>query len=180
MSEEDHSIIERIIAGDRDSFALIVHKYNAPVFNLAFRMTGSYEEAGDLAQETFVKAFENLGRFDRKRRFFTWLYTIGLNLIRNHLKKKKNYVTNRVRGADYHSQSSPPDPEQDMIQQEEVLRISSCLDRLPVKLKEAVVLRFYQDLSFDEIAEITACSVGSAKMRVYRGLEGLNRMMNEK
>ena len=59
-----------------------------------------------------------------------------------------------------------------MIQQEEVLRISSCLDRLPVKLKEAVVLRFYQDLSFDEIAEITACSVGSAKMRVYRGLEG--------
>lgn len=178
MSEDDHFIIERIIKGDRDSYAILVDKYKAPIFNLAFRMTGSYEDASDIAQETFLKAFESLRRFDRKKRFFTWLYTIGLNLTRNHLKKRK-LTLNPVAETSNRTENGPPDSEKNMILEEDLLRLDACLKRLSVKLREAVVLRFYQDLTFDEIAEITSSSVSSVKMRVYRGLEELERMMKK-
>ncbi len=64
-----------------------IEAYNGPIFNLAYRMTGSREDADDLTQETFIRAYQNLRRYDRSKKFFTWLYTIGINLIRNHLKK---------------------------------------------------------------------------------------------
>ena len=85
---KDIDIIRRVLEGNRDSYALIVDKYKGPIFNLTYRMTGSYDDASDLAQETFIRAYKNLSRFNTEKKFFTWLYTISLNLIRNHLKER--------------------------------------------------------------------------------------------
>ncbi len=178
--KKEIEIVRSVLAGDRDSYALLVDTYKAPIFTLACRMTGSYEDASDLAQETFVKAFENLGRFDQKKKFFVWLYTIGLNLIRNHLKReKKRQSSDFVVDTDLQSRGNPSNPEHSLMNDQRIRHLNRCLHMLSDTLKEAVVMRFYQELSFEEIAEITGLSLSAAKMRAYRGLEKLRELMEE-
>jgi RNA polymerase sigma-70 factor (ECF subfamily) len=86
-SEQKKKIIQQVLQGQTEAFALLVDHYKGPVFNLAYRMTGSRQDAEDLTQETFLKAFLGLKRFDRQRRFFPWLFTVAVNTVRNHLKK---------------------------------------------------------------------------------------------
>jgi len=86
---DEGEIIGRVLGGDREAFAVLVDAYKGPVFSLAFRMTGSAQDADDLTQESFLRAFQSLGRFRAGERFFPWLYTVSLNVIRNHLRKVK-------------------------------------------------------------------------------------------
>jgi RNA polymerase sigma-70 factor (ECF subfamily) len=179
---EENQIIERVLKGDREAFAALVDAYKGAIFNLAFRMTDSYQDADDLSQETFTRAYRNLRQFDPQKRFFTWIYTIGLNLIRNHLKKHGREMTREnaagsstEAGIDQGAQT-----ERDMMQAQEIRRLEICLKKLPADLREAVVLRFYQDLSFEEIATISDASLSAVKMRVYRGLEQLKHLMELK
>jgi RNA polymerase sigma-70 factor (ECF subfamily) len=176
---EECQIVERVLKGDREAYSALVDAYKGAIFNLAFRMTGSDQDADDLAQETFIRAYRNLGQFDPQKRFFTWIYTIGLNLIRNHLKK-----SGRERARETAVQNSSEWPiqrgaqaERDIMQAQEIRRLDICLQKLPADLREAVVLRFYQDLSFEDISIISDASVSAVKMRVYRGLEQLKRLM---
>ena len=176
---EENQIIERVLKGDREAFAALVDAYKGAIFNLAFRMTDSYQDADDLSQETFTRAYRNLRQFDPQKRFFTWLYTIGLNLIRNHLKKHGREMTRNTAaqssfeaGIDQGAQT-----ERDMMQAQEIRRLEIGLQKLPADLREAVVLRFYQDLSFEEIETISDASLSAVKMRVYRGLEQLKQLM---
>jgi RNA polymerase sigma-70 factor (ECF subfamily) len=177
--EKEHEIIARVLAGEQDAYAALVDAYKGTIFNLAFRMTGSYEDADDLAQETFIRAYEKLRRFDAEKRFFTWLYTISLNLIRNHLKKRGHDLSREATGQNILEGGSRggASMEQNMIQAQETLHLERCLLMLPADLREAVVLRFYQDLSFEEIAIISDASISAVKMRVYRGLERLQQLM---
>ncbi len=180
MEKKDNDIIQSVIEGDRDAYALLVDRYKTRIFNLAYRMTGSYEHANDLAQETFIKAFENLGRFDQKRAFFTWLYTIGLNIARNHLKKdRKASLCDTSENETFSLRDNSQDPEHVMMSEQDIRYLNACLYHLPNDLREAVVLRFYQELSFEEIAEISGLSLSAAKMRAYRGLEKLRELMEE-
>jgi len=178
---EEKKIIEDVIAGNCDSYASLVDAYKGMVFNLAFRMTGSYQDADDLAQETFIKAYLNLRSFDPGKRFFTWLYTISLNLIRNHLKKKGRNLSGVITDSSVSEEeiSHGDRAERVLIEAQETSRIERCLQKLPIDLREAVVLRFYQDLSFDEIAITSGTSPSAVKMRVYRGLERLQRLMEK-
>jgi len=176
--QEEQDVIARVHRGERAAFAALVDAYAKPIFNLAFRMTGSCQDADDLAQETFLKAYRKLKQFDPEKKFFTWIYTIALNIIRNHLKSSPER-TARSAGKD-HSPADPVDPanpEGLFLDREKAQRLEICLHQLPSELKAAVVLRYYQDLSFDEIATITDASVSAVKMRAYRGLERLRALM---
>ena len=180
--QEERDVIARVRRGERAAFAALVDAYAKPIFNLAFRMTGSHEDASDLAQETFIRAYVNLKKFNRDRRFFTWLYTISLNLIRNHLKKRGREMSHETMDQII-SEAGRPDidrMERDIIQAQEIRRLEVCLQKLPADLREAVVLRFYQELSFEDAAEILKISLSAAKMRVYRGLEKLKGMMDKR
>jgi RNA polymerase sigma-70 factor (ECF subfamily) len=176
---EENQIVARVLEGDREAFAVLVDAYKGAIFNLAFRMTGSHQDADDLSQETFIRAYRNLRHFDSKKPFFTWIYTIGLNLIRNHLKKHGREMSREtavLRAAETGIQGDAQ-AERDMIRAQDIRRMETCLQKLPVDLREAVVLRFYQDISFEEIATISDASLSAVKMRVYRGLEQLKRLM---
>lgn len=180
---EENNIVERILAGERELYAVLVDRYKTPIFNLAFRMTASCEDADDLAQETFVRAFNKLRLFDKEKSFFTWLYTIGLNVIRNHLAKKtKDSLTasDRVDDGKYllNAADCSLDPEQFTADNQLRELLEFCLLKLTLDLREALALRFYQGLSFEDMAEITGCSVSAMKMRVYRGIEELQRLMS--
>jgi RNA polymerase sigma-70 factor (ECF subfamily) len=184
--KNEAEIVARVLKGDRQAYAMLVEEYKSPIYNLAYRMTKNLEDAEDLAQETFLRSYNHLSRYDTKRSFYTWLYTISLNLIRNHLKK-----TSRHRQADFRhgemasgvvdSDRNPAilheSPGGDEWRKEREEKLESCLQELSPDLRELLVLRFYQGLSFEAIAEITGLSPSAIKMRVYRALEKLQKII---
>jgi len=173
--KQENEIIQSILNGDREKFALFVDKYKGPVYNLVYRLTGSRHDAEDLTQETFIKAYKSLNSFKTKKKFFPWLYTIAINLTRNHLRKKKPLL---VESFD-HLRTDKDNPEQAVFKQQEAEALARYIQRLPVSLREAVILRYYFYLPFEEIARILCISLSGAKMRVYRGLEKLEKLMNK-
>ncbi|MFO7666170.1 MAG: RNA polymerase sigma factor [Desulfobacterales bacterium] len=178
---EENQIVERVLKGERRAFATLVDTYKGMIFNLALRMTGSRQDAEDLSQEIFISAYRNIRQFDQRKRFFTWIYTMGLNIIRNHLKKQGRETTreNAARNSYKEGIYQGAQAELNVMQAQKIRRLEICLQRLPADLREAVVLRFYQDLPFEEIASISDASLSAVKMRVYRGLEQLKDLMNK-
>ncbi len=174
-------IVAQVLKGDRQAYALLVEEYKSPIYNLAYRMTGNPEDAADLAQETFVRAFQHLQRFDPDKIFFTWLYTISLNIIRNHLRKKRDVAAEFEPGRAHLTGpiGDRENPEQLFIRNQQTTVLDACLQKLPVDLREAIILRFYSELSFEEVAAISGASVSAVKMRVYRGLEKLKEVMSK-
>jgi RNA polymerase sigma-70 factor, ECF subfamily len=175
----DAEIVARVLNGDVQAYALLIEAYKGPVFNLAFRMTGSYSDADDLTQEIFIRAYQKLPKFDQEKKFFTWLYTIGINLIRNHLKKKARDITPPALVHLLHDaqRQEHEGREGDLVSENSMLKLEKTMQKLPVDLREAVILKYYQDLTFEEVAAITGDSLSAVKMRVYRGLENLKRLM---
>ena len=176
---DEGEIIGRVLSGDREAFADLVDAYKGPVFRLAFRMTGNDRDADDLTQEIFLRAFQSLGRFRPGERFFPWLYTLGLNVIRNYLRKAQA-VAGEGFGAGGPEAADPGrGPAEAAMGRERSRRIQGYLMRLSPAVREALVLRFYEGMRFEDIAGLTGDSVGSAKMKVYRGLEKIRAMMEE-
>jgi len=175
----DEEIVAEVLRGERQAYAKIIDAYKVPIFNLALRMTGRHEDADDLTQETFIRAYQKLHQYDRERKFFTWLYTIGINLIRNHLKKKERNDVSRP--ADCLRPESPlqgdDGGEGDLLSEDRMKKLEENMRKLPVEMREAIILKYQQDLTFEEIADITGDSMSAVKMRVYRGLERLKSLM---
>jgi RNA polymerase sigma-70 factor (ECF subfamily) len=186
--KNEAEIVAKVLNGDRQAYALLVEEYKTPIYNLAYRMTRNSQDAEDLAQDTFLRAFNQLFRYDTKRGFFTWLYTISLNIIRNHLKKNSNRRRDNFRHGEKPSGPVDLDGKQVALQEsrdrdewhkEREEELESCLQKLSPELRELLILRFYQGLSFEVIAEITGLSLSAIKMRIYRGLEKLRKYIGE-
>ena len=128
-TNEENQIVERVLQGKREAFAALVDAHKGTIFNLAFRMTGNHQDADDLSQETFIRAYRNLRQFDPRKRFFTWIYTIGLNLIRNHLKKHGREMTreNAARSSSEAGIDQGAQTERDVVQAPEIRRLEICL-----------------------------------------------------
>jgi len=175
----DAEIVSRILKGERDAYALLIEAYKGPVFNLVFRMTGSYSDTDDLSQEIFIRAYQNLQQFDQDKKFFTWLYTLGINLIRNHLKKKEKDAENHTIEHPFPEPKTKGDAsgEGNVPSEESMRRLDENMRKLPVDLREAIILKFYQDRTFEEVAAVTGDSLSAVKMRVYRGLQRLKQLM---
>ena len=169
-------IVARVLKGDRQAYALLVEEYKSPIYNLAYRMTGNSEDADDLTQETFIRAYQYLWRYDTRRKFFTWLYTLALNLIRGHLRKKNKYNKSSEELSAHLLSDKNPSPETELIETQE---ISVYLLRLDYESRALLIMKFHQELTFEEIAQITGKSLSAVKMRIYRGLEKLIELLKE-
>jgi len=179
--KRENEIIQRILNGNREEFSFFVDKYQGPIYNLVYRLTGSRHDAEDLAQETFIKAYKSLNNFQIKRKFFSWLYTIAINLTRNHLKKKKPLLVENVEDLKPDKlQTDKKNPEINFIKHQEAQALAMSIQKLPIALREAVILRYYFYLPFEEISRILCISLSGAKMRVYRALEKLEILMKGK
>ena len=178
--DADIRIIRAVQQGQTQAFAHLVRTYQDPLYHLAFRLTGSTADAEDLTQEAFLKAFQAIKSFDTGKRFFPWLFTIALNVVRNHLKKEGPRPVAEVGSLTAHQEGEPETcPESGLIEQEELQRLEKALALLPLDQREAVIMRYYLDLPYDQLAEALDISVGAAKMRVRRGLENLRRLVGE-
>ena len=186
----DNLLVRKTLKGDNEAFRLIVERYKNALFNLAYRMTQNRESAEDLAQEAFVRAYEHLERFDQKRSFFTWLYTICTNLTINELKKKSHYGdleknTWEQKGKDERIASDTwsdrefSEGEQKVYAEENKDLLNELLGKIPGEYRTAVILRYQEDLSYQEIAEVLGISLSLAKVRVHRGIEKLRTIFHE-
>jgi RNA polymerase sigma-70 factor (ECF subfamily) len=174
--KSEAEIVARVLKGDRQSYALLVEKYKSPIYNLACRMTGSSDEANDLTQDTFIRAYQYLWRYDTRRKFFTWLYTLALNLIRSHLREKNKYNKTSEELSAHLLSDKNPSPETELIETQE---IGVYLLRLDEDSRALLIMKYVQELSFEEITQVTGKSLSAVKMSVYRGLEKLKNLMNE-
>jgi len=177
-SSEDQQVINAVINGDVNAYSILVRQYQKPIFNLMYRVTGSSEDAKDLTQETFIKAYEKLDHFRMGARFFPWLYTIGYNHARNFVQRGKPFQQSsdedfeKYAGVDYPSQQ-----EERVLAQIDFLRIYQALEQLPMDYREAVILHYHEGFSMEDIATALQLSISGAKMRVHRGIKKLREII---
>lgn len=174
-NKDDQHIINLVLKGDTDAFGILVQRYQKPIFNLMFRVAGFREAAADLTQETFIKTYENLERFKPGKKFFSWLYTIGLNVARDFARKNKARVeVNPGKDpAEFCECHTPDEQQRRLCEGLDFIRLEKAMCSLPLLYREALVLRYHEELSMRDVAESLSISVSAAKMRVSRGLEML-------
>lgn len=174
----DQILVEKFKGGDRTAFEELVLKYQKEIYFLAYRMVLNKEDAADVVQETFVQIFRKIHQFRSASTFKTWLYRVSINRCKNFLRTlKKNQGS--VPLEDY-VVTDPNDSQLDvLLKNEKVNLISETIEKLPKKRKVILILRIYQELSYEEIAEIVGGSVGSARVNFYHAIENIKRLMGE-
>jgi RNA polymerase sigma-70 factor (ECF subfamily) len=176
------ALIEEVLAGNKDAYRVLVDRYKNVVFNLAYRMTGNSEDALDISQETFVRAYQSLSRFRLGEKFFTWLYTICINVSKNHLRQRARRL--RLQGAVYEEtvgrDISGGGPEDCLIDHQEAQKVRGLLKEVPEHYRMAVVLRYNDGLSYEEMSKVLGITVSGAKMRVKRGLDKLRSLTGKR
>jgi RNA polymerase sigma-70 factor (ECF subfamily) len=176
-ASDDQHVVNMVLMGDINAFGVLVQRYQTPIFNLMFRVAGSTDEAAELTQDTFIKTYQNLERFQLKRRFFPWLYAIGLNVARDFARKNKCHVdaNSGKNPEEYSGCDSAGEQEKNLCEALDFQRLEKALCGLPVIYREALVLRYHEELSMQDVAQALSVSVSAAKMRVSRGLEMLRQ-----
>lgn len=177
--QQERDAIRAVLSGNANAYRVIVDRYQSPIYNLMLRMSRSESEALDLSQEAFIKAYENIKSFDGRARFFPWLYSISLNLARDHLRRMK--IAPVCYEADPEMEVSDHAEESErMCLRLDAVRLGATLQKLPEDYREAVMLRYHHELSLQEVADALGLSLSGAKMRVSRGLERLRLMFRER
>lgn len=175
---DDQHVISAVLEGDVNAYAVLVARYQKPIYNLMFRMSGSVADAADLAQETFIKAYEQLHRFKVGKRFFPWLYTIGLNHCKNFLRLRKSRQAVSTEDCELDAGlDHPSETEKRLLARLDVEQLRQALARLPVDYREALILRYHEELALEDVAEALEISLSCAKMRVHRGLRKLREIL---
>jgi RNA polymerase sigma-70 factor (ECF subfamily) len=177
---DEARIIAAVLDGEVNAFEPLVAKYEKPIFNLMYRTTGSWDEAVELTQEAFLKAYDKLDQFQKGRNFFSWLYALALNIGRDYLRYKKRLPPSIHDNPGHIAENMQmgPAPEDPRLT-EDVQGLLKALEQLPIDYREAVMLRFREERTMQEIAEMLNLSVSGAKMRVHRGLEKLRAILGD-
>ncbi len=178
---KENQLIRNILDGDAQAYAILINRYQRPIFSLLLRMTGCRETAADLAQEAFVKAYERLEKFKLSEKFFPWLYAIAANLARDHWRRQQHAVghADAIRQIEKSSPVKVTAEEERLAVLLDARRLRVCLERLPHEYREALILRFHEGLSMADIGKSLGVSTSGAKMRISRGLEKLRRLFQE-
>jgi RNA polymerase sigma-70 factor (ECF subfamily) len=179
---DDQEVVNRVLGGDVNAFGSLVERYQKPMYNLMFRVARSEDEAAELTQEAFIRTYRNLERFQPGRRFFPWLYAIGLNIARDYVRRDKSHRELNAAGDIEHVSGchNPGDEQNRVCEGLDFLRLEKALWELPLIYREAVILRYHQELSTRDVAGALSVSVSAAKMRVARGLEMLRQALRGK
>ncbi len=187
MSDIDEKkVIKRAVKGDADAFEQLVLTYQTPIYNLCLRMTGNPEDAADLSQEAFIKAWNNLGNFQFESAFSTWLYRLASNACLDFLRgvKRRPQVSLTVEDSDGETQTmdfpdSAPGPEEAAIAKEENEILARAMLALDEQQRQILTLRAINDLSYAEIAAILQIREGTVKSRLARSRDALRKILLE-
>lgn len=167
--EDERKLLIESKNGDFGAFSKLVERYQRKVYTVIYRFVRNHHEADDLAQETFIRAFKAIERFDVNYPFSPWIYRIAINLTLNHLKKKKL----KMADVDLEFQSSGETPETTALKDETRKKVHKAIASLPLKLRQVLVLRVYEDWSYTRISEVLEIPVGTVMSRLSRAREML-------
>ncbi|OGW34606.1 MAG: hypothetical protein A2X58_01920 [Nitrospirae bacterium GWC2_56_14] len=175
--DQDNDLIDRYAAGDREAFNALVQKHQKPLYALVYRMVSNHEDAADLLQKTFVKAFTGLSGFERRSSFKTWLYQIAINLAKNTYRDraKVQYVS-----LDDVVLRKDPRTLDVLIRKEHHNLLLEAVGSLPEKQRMTLTLRVQNGLKFEEIANIMQCSLGTAKANYHHAVQKMKILLKEK
>jgi RNA polymerase sigma-70 factor (ECF subfamily) len=187
MTWTDEELVDRSKTGDTESFNQLVRRWERPIFALAYRTLGREEDARDVTQETFLRAFRALPGFKGDAKFSSWLYRIALNLCRDWMRKQRRAPLVAVpEGVDFEqlaasqTQSHETATVEDLAARAELSRgVAKAMEHLPEEQRTAILLKEYHGLTFQEIADMTNCPLSTAKTRVYQGLVLLRKHLAE-
>ena len=177
----DQQLVVKVQEGDKRAFDLLVLKYQHKVHAIVSRFVRDTDEVADVVQEAFIKAYRALPKFRGESQFYTWLYRIGINTAKNYLVKlgKRPKAMNDVEIEDIENFEEAQDlrnletPESSMMSSQIITSVNQTIESLPDELKEAISLREMDGLSYEEIAEIMQCPIGTVRSRIFRAREAI-------
>lgn len=184
VKEDDQILIQKALAGSESAFRILLERYKDAVYRIIVKIVRNQDEAQDLVQETFMKAFGSLSSYRCEYRFTTWLYKIAANNCIDYLRKKRLIsvsLDQPLETKDGQVTIELPDwtynPEVDLTSRQRSLSIDAAIDSLPPKYREVIVFRHKRDKSYEEIAEILGIPVGTVKARIFRARELLKKKL---
>ncbi len=173
---EEAFLIERANEGDQAAFGTLVERYQNAVYNLAYRMLGSPEEAEDAAQEIFVRIYRQLARYDPERKFSTWVLTIATNYCIDQLRRRRMQLVPLENIIPW-ARAREAGPEGEALSRESRDEVQRLLREMPEKYRAVLVLRYWQDLSCAEIADILKLPEGTVKTQLHRARKALGQLI---
>ena len=182
--DTDTMLVQRAVAGDQKAYELLVIKYQRRIQRLIGRMVRDVDLVEDIAQETFIRAYRALAQFRGDAQFYTWLYRIAVNTAKKALMELKRDPTvseNSFKSADDDETSpleneltSSETPEALLASKEIAEMVNAAMEALPEELRQAITLREIEGLSYEEIAEVMSCPIGTVRSRIFRAREAIS------
>jgi RNA polymerase sigma-70 factor (ECF subfamily) len=184
MTWTDEELVARSISGDAESFNELILRWERPIYALAYRTIGREEDARDVCQETFLRAFRALPGFRGQAKFSSWLYRIALNLCRDWVRRERRTpVVQPPEDVDLMEMAAAAEPSEsieDLVARKDQIRaIERAMALLPEEQRTAIVLKEYHGLTFQEIADLVGCPLSTVKTRLYQGLTVLRRELSK-
>lgn len=168
-------LVAACLAGRAGAFDVIVDRHRRAVYQLCYRFVGNHEDASDLSQDVFLRAFRGLRNFKGQSSLGTWLYRIGVNVCLNRLSAK--VPVNEPIEKHQYMDDNAESPSERMLRGERALQVRAAITRLPRKQRAALILRMYHDMSHQEIADTLGSSVGAVKANVFHALQNLKKLL---
>ena len=184
MPWTDEELVARSMGGDVESFNQLILRWERPIYALAYRVIGREEDARDVCQETFLRAFRALPGFKGQAKFSSWLYRIALNLCRDWIRRQRRapvvQAPEGVELMDLASERGPVESIEDLVERRELSDVvEQAMKLLPEEQRTAIILKEYHGMTFQEIADLQHCPLSTVKTRLYQGLTVLRRHLEK-
>ncbi len=181
-SFSDEELVKLTLAGDQEAFGELVNRYNKQIYSLAYRLTNNVADAQDLGQEAFVKIYQNLAKYEQDRDFFPWMYKVATNVFYSILRRNslKTVSTDEVAELEEREADWEMQPEKVAEVKADRKILEQALAELPEKYRVPIVLRYLEDLSYQQIAEIMDLPVSTIETRLYRAKGLLQKIIGNK
>jgi RNA polymerase sigma-70 factor, ECF subfamily len=169
MYEQEATWVRQARSGDKQAFSKLVEAYQRPVYNLTYRMLGNAQEAEDAAQETFLRAYSRLDQYDGGYKFSTWILSIANHHCIDRLRKRRGtQVSIDDNPVLQNLEEETPRPEETLLDQEQALELQRLLDQLEPAYRTPLILRYWEEYSYEQIAEVMGLTVAAVKSRLFR------------
>jgi RNA polymerase sigma-70 factor, ECF subfamily len=172
---DERALVDACLAGRREAFDLIVERHRRPVYQLCYRFMGNHEDASDLAQDVFVRAYRGLRNFRGQSSLATWLYRIGVNVCLNRVGARE-LPTESIADRQFIDVTADAPPDR-LVRTERQARVRAAIARLPRKQRATLILRMYHEMSHQEIAKVLGSSVGAVKANFFHALGNLKKLL---
>lgn len=181
MNQEEAELISRCQQGDQDALKEIFDQYHKKVYRIAYGVVRQREDSLDIVQEVFIKLFRSIQNFKGKSKFYTYLYRLTLNTAIDHVRKIRKYAVSSLdqEGIPQPAEESEKGPDRILLHKELEGRVNLAMEKIPIDQRTALLLREVEGLSYQEMAEVMGCSIGTVMSRLHYGRKKMQELLKD-